>query len=132
METLIPMHLNRPLNRRLNRHLGSLLTRRTNGRRYRRRNLLAEACRALELCIRQSKKMAKADPHLFGPHAHAYYLDTLREDQQMQEAAAALDKVYGPSPDGNSPLRSVWQERYNIPPEQRKFFLKWFKEHYGS
>ena len=132
METLIPMRLNRRLNSRLNRHLGSLLTRRTNGRRYRRRNLLAEACRALELCIRQSKKMAKADPHLFSPHAHAFYLDTLREDQQAQEIEAALDKVYGPDPERAGRLRSVWQERYNIPPEQRKFFLKWFKEHYGS
>ena len=132
METLILMRLNRSLNRRLNRHLGSLLTRRTSGRRYRRRNLLAEACRALELCIRQSKKMAKADPHLFGPHARAYYLDTLREDQQAQEIEAALEKVYGPDPDGAGQLRSVWQERYNIPPEERRNFLKWFKQRYGS
>jgi hypothetical protein len=119
------------LNRRLNRRLGSLLTRRTNGRRFRRRNLLAEACRALNLCIRQSKKMARADPHLLGPHARAYYRDVLRQDEQAQLIKAALEKVYGPTPAGVGPLRSVWHESYDIPPEQRRIFFKWFKEHYG-
>jgi hypothetical protein len=119
------------LNRRLNRRLGSLLTRRTNGRRFRRRNLLAEACRALNLCIRQSKKMARADPHLLGPHARAYYRDVLRRDEQAQLINAALDKVYGPDPDQAARLGSVWQEAYDIPPEQRKVFFKWFRQHYG-
>ena len=128
METLISMRLNR----RLQRHLGSLLTRRSNGRRYRRKNLLAEACRALHLCIRQARKMARADPHLLGPHARAYYLDVLHEDQIAQVANAALEQVYGPNPDGAGRLRSVWQESYDIPLEQRRSFFKWFKERYGS
>lgn len=126
------MRLNRRINRRLNRHLGSLLTRRTDGRPFRRRNLLAEACRVLNLCIRQAKKMAKADPHLLGPHARAYYLDVLRQDEQAQLIKAALDKVYGPDPDRAGRLNSVWQEHYDIPPERRKPFLKWFRQHYGS
>lgn len=129
METLIPMRLNR----RLQRHLGSLLTRRTNGRRFHRTNLLAEACRALNLRLRQVNKMARTDPHLFGPHARAYYRDVLRQDRQAQLIHAALDKVYGPAPaEAAGPLSSVWQEHYEIPPKQRKVFFKWFRQHYGS
>lgn len=130
METLI----SRRLNRRLQRHLGSLLTRRTNGRRFHRANLLAQACRALNLCLRQATKMARADPHLFGPHARAYYRDVFRRDSQAQLIQAALDKVYGPTPAGaaDDQLGSVWQEHYHIPPEQRRVFFKWFRQHYGS
>jgi hypothetical protein len=120
------------LNRRLYRHLGSLLTRRANGRRFRRTDLLAEVCRAVNLCLRQAKKMAKADPHLFGPHARAYRLDVLRMEQEEQLIHAALDKIYGPSPPDAPGPRSIWREHYDIPPEQRKVFFKWFKERYGS
>ncbi len=120
------------LNRRLQHHLGSLLTRRTNGRRFRRTDLLADVCRAVNLYLRQARKMAKADPHLFGPHARAYRLDVLRMEQESKIIDAALDKVYGPAPADEPRSRSIWEEHYNIPPEQRKTFFKWFKEHYGA
>jgi len=121
-----------PLNHRLNRRLGSLLTRRTNGRRFHRANLLAEACRALNLCLRQARKMAETDPHLFGPHARKYHLDVRRRAQEQQVIHAALDKIYGPAPAGAPRSPSVWQEHYDIPPERRKLFRKWFRENYGS
>ena len=120
------------LNHRLNRRLGSFLTRRTNGRRFRRANLLAEACRALNLCLRQSRKMASADPHLFGPHARDYYLDVLRREKEQSVIQTALNKVYGTSPADAPRPPSVWQEYYDIPPEGRKRFRKWFRENYGS
>jgi hypothetical protein len=120
------------LNHRLNRRLGSLLTRRTDGRCFRRANLLAEACRAINLCLRQSRKMAAADPHLFGPHALDYYRDVLRMEKEQQVIQTALDKVYGTSPADAPRSSSVWREHYDIPPEGRKIFRKWFRENYGS
>lgn len=126
------MHLNRRCTRSLCRKLGVLITSRTDGRPFRRTNYLAEACRALELVVRQSKKMAKADPHLLGPHARRYFLDTVQAAQQAEEVEAALRNVYGPPKPDDPPLRpGVWTERYVLNP-QWKGFPKWFRETYGS
>ena len=126
------MHLNRRCTRSLRCKLGVLITSRTDGRPFRRTNYLAEACRALGLFLRQTKKMAKADPHLFGPHARRYFLDTVQMAQQEEEVAAALRNVYGPPQPDDPPLPpGVWTERYVLNP-QWKGFPKWFREKYGS
>ena len=126
------MHLNRRCHQSLRRKLGVLVTSRTDGRRYRRINYLAEACRALALVLRQSKKMAEANPHLFGRHARRYYLDTIQAAQQETEAEAALHRVYGQPQPGEAPRApGVWTNRYFLDP-QRKGFRKWFRDTYGS
>jgi hypothetical protein len=112
------LRLDRPLSRRLDR----CLTARTDGRSFRPPDYLAVACSALSLYLRQAGKMAKADPHIFGPHAA----------EQQAEAEAALCKVYGPPKPGDPPPASVWRERYYPEPGlERRIFLKWFKEQYG-
>jgi hypothetical protein len=74
--------------------------------------------------------MEKRDPHLFGPRARDYFLDTLRVERQQE----ALHKIYGP-PDPSQPARvsTLWTDRYHFssPSEYRKF-LKWFREQYPS
>jgi len=47
-------------------------------------------------------ELAKEDPHIFGPHARQYFLDTLEMEREQQEAQAALRKAYGP-PSPNQP-----------------------------
>jgi hypothetical protein len=125
------MHLNRRCTQSLRRKLGVLITSRTNGRPFRRTNHLAETCRALELFLRQTKKFAKADPHLFGPHARRYFLDTVHDAQHEAELEAALGAVYGP-PKPGSPLPGpgIWTRRYVLDPNSKKF-KKWFQEKYG-
>jgi hypothetical protein len=125
------MHLDRRLDRSLNRRLRRFVTSRTDGRAFRLRNYLAEACQYLNLYLRQHKKMARADPHLFGPHSHRYYLDTVQLDWEEKEIVASLRKVYGPPRPGDPPPGpDVWTERYFLNP-QWKHFQKWFREHYG-
>ncbi len=126
------MHLNRRCHHSLRRKLGALVTSRTDGRPFRRPDYLAEACHALTLYLRQTKKMARADPHRFGPHARRYYLDTVQAARQEAEAEAALRKVYGPPQPGDPPgAPGVWTRRYVLDPE-RKGFGKWFREKYDS
>jgi hypothetical protein len=136
---LPPMTRVRKLSRSLNRHLNRACTRHTTrmlggARRPPRPNELRNACRLLDQALRIRKRMTKRDPHLFGPHAHRYYLDTLRLAQQQQEARAALAKVYGPSPPGAPDCTStVWADRYVFrTPEQHRRHLRWFKEQYGK
>jgi hypothetical protein len=126
------MPITRSLNRPLNRPLARFLGRRLDGRPARRPNYLAEACALLGKYIRLRRKTAKAEPHLFGPHAGIYYRDTLKLADQQKVVAAALDKIYGPDPSGAPPPPSVWAERYDIPPEQMKVYRKWFRENYGA
>jgi hypothetical protein len=126
------MRLNRRCTQTLRRKLGILITVRTDGRQFRRTNYLAEACRALELLLRQSKKMVRTDPHLFGPYARRYYLDTDQAAQQEEEAETALRNVYGPPLPGDpAPGPGVWTRRYVLDPEW-KGFRKWFRKQYGS
>jgi hypothetical protein len=100
----------------------------------RRPNYLAIACRALTEYLRIAKRMAKRDPHLFGPRAREYYLDTLRLERQEQECQVALDEVYGPpSPDQPKLSSTVRTDRYYFSdPQQRLQFLKWFHKNYPS
>jgi hypothetical protein len=126
------MSLTCSLNRPLVRPLARFLSRRLDGRPTRRPNYLAKACALLGKYIRLRRKSARAGPHLFGPHAGAYYRDTLRLAGQQKVVAAALDKIYGPDPSGAPPPLSVWQERYDLPPEQMKAHRKWFRENYGA
>ena len=126
------MPLTRSLNRPLAHGLDRCLNRRLAGRPCRRPNYLAEACALLGKYLRLRRSAAKAAPHLFGPHAGEYYRDTLRQAAHDREVAAALDKIYGPSSPGSPARPSVWQERYEIPPDQMKLHRRWFREKYGD
>jgi hypothetical protein len=102
-------------------------------RRPRRPNYLAIACRALNQYLRLAKRRAKEDPHIFGPRARDYYLDTLRMEQREQEAQAALRKVYGPPAPGEPQhVSTLWTDRYPLEPKKSRLFLKWFHEKYPS
>ena len=118
-------------NRKLNRRWGSYVIRRLDGRPYRPTDWLAVACSAMKKFLRLRKKAAKEDPHLFGPHANRYFEDTRRLEQERVEVEAALERVYGPDYRPVSPTR-VWYERYYEDPANKKIFLKWFKEFYGT
>jgi hypothetical protein len=126
------MPLTRSLNRPLFRPLARFLDRRLADRSVRRPNYLAEACALLGKYIRLRRKSAKAEPHLFGPHAGDYYRDTLRLESERKVRTAALEKIYGPDPSGAPPPPSVWSERYDLPPEQMKVHRQWFRENYGA
>jgi hypothetical protein len=124
---------NRRLAQRLNRRLGGYLTRRLDGRAFCPPDYWAQTRSLLEEYLRLRQRAARRDPHLFGPHARRYFLDTLRLEQEASEIEAALEKVYGPAPEGQrSDPKCVWRERYFIEPGQEKFFRKWFKQHYGE
>jgi len=124
--------LSHSLNRQLARRLDQLLNRRLDGRPGRPTNYLAQACTLLDQYILLRRRAIKAEPHLFGPHAGAYYRDTLKRAAGQVEIEAALDKVYGPSPPGSPPAISVWTERYFIPPAGRKRHRRWFRKQYGA
>jgi len=122
---------NRSLNHRLGCRLDVYLPRRLDGRPARRPDYLAQVCNLIEEYLRLRKKLAKNQPHIYGRHAAAYYRDTLREEQWRREVEAALDKVYGPVPPVAASSPSIWQERYEIPPAQMRFHLRWFRQQYG-
>jgi hypothetical protein len=123
--------LNRRPDRGLGRRLGYCLTRRLDGRPYRLPNHLAQACDRLERYLRLRHKAARDEPHLYGPHAERYRLETLQLEAREREADAALQAVYGPEPPDAPPHRFLWQERYEIPTSQMPVFRKWFRENYG-
>ena len=122
---------NRNLNRNLNRPCSRPATRRLGGARQ--PDELLSLCRLLEEAVRLRQRLARRDPHLFGPHAQRYYLDTVRLAQEQQEIDAALHNVYGPPPSGEPQTGStVWTDRYVFrTPEQHRLHLRWFQEHYG-
>ena len=126
------MILDRRLNRMLAHPLGRSLNRRLNGGSCRSRNDLAMACSLIQKYIRLRRKTARSQPHLFGPHAGAYYRDTLKLAARQKEVDAALEKIYGTSPPGSPASPSVWVDRYHIPSENMKIHRKWFRENYGS
>ena len=124
--------LNKSICRRCNRSAASRLP---GARSKRRPDDLRLLCRVLTQYLRLARRMEKRDPHLFGPRARDYYLDTLRLEQRDQEVEAALRKIYGPR-DPGAPARvsTLWSDRY---PEfssasQHRLFLKWFHEQYPS
>jgi len=96
-----------------------------------RPNYLALACSALNQALRLQARMAKEDPHIFGPHSHQYFLDTLEMEREEKEIEAALRRVYGPPAPGQPErVSTLWTDRYYPKPEQRRLFLKWFHEKY--
>ena len=121
------------LNRRLNARLNAWLTFRTDGRPFRPPNPLREICQLLNCYVRLRKRAARRDPHLCGPHAQRYYADTLKMERDQVVIEAALDRVYGPAPAGESPpARDIWRERYDIQLREERRFRKWFREQYGQ
>lgn len=126
------MLLTQPLNRPQSRQLTTFITVRTDGRAYRPPDYLAIACRGLTQALRISNRLAKADPHLFGPHASQYFRDTMRQAADEVAIAAALRKVYGPpKSDDPPPGPGVWTRRYYLDP-QWPGFRKWFRERYEA
>ena len=127
--------LSHALSRSLNRSsMRALTCSRSGVRRARQPGDLRVACRCLSQALRIHRRMAKRDPHLFGPHAGRYYLDTLRLAQEQQEIEAALCRVYGPpSPGESSSVSTVWTDRYVFrTPREHRLHLRRFKEHYGQ
>jgi hypothetical protein len=121
--------LRRPLGRRCIRYAGKI----SPGARRRHPNYLAMACSAINQALRIHRRLAKQDPHIFGPRSHDYFLDTLAEERRLREAEEALCKVYGPPAPGELTLLSTfWTDRYEPKPDERKIFLKWFHENYPS
>ena len=119
------------LNRRCNRYATRMLG---GAHRPRRANDLLLLCRILTRYLRVVRRMEKRDPHLFGPRARDYFLDTLAMERHQQEAQAALRKIYGP-PDPTQPERvsTLWTDRYHFTSRrQYRMFLKWFHEQYPS
>jgi hypothetical protein len=129
-----PRSLNRGLDRHLDRALAGYATTMLGGvHRPRRPNGLVVACRLLTQSMRSRRQMARDEPHIFGPHARRYFLETVELEKYEQDLHAAIDKVYGPPPPGTPPrVSTLWTDRYSPPPEQRRLFLKWFKERYPS
>lgn len=126
------MRLNRRCTQTLCHPLGRLITSRTDGRPFHRRDYFAKACSAINRFLRQTQKMAKADPHLFGPHASRYFHDTVSAAQHAAKGEAAIRKVYGPPQPGDPPPPpGVWTRRYFHDP-QWKGFRKWFAKTYDA
>ncbi len=122
--------LNRSLNRRCRRYAGKMLG---GALRPRQPDELALLCRVLTQYLRVARRMEKRDPHLFGPRARDYFLDTLDMERLQQETEAALCKIYGPPPPDQPPrVSTLWTDRYYPQPRQRRLFLKWFNENYPS
>ena len=99
----------------------------------RRPNYFALACSALNQFLRIQARMAKAEPHIFGPHSHQYFLDTLEMEREEKEREAALRRAYGPPKPGEPKFVStLWTDRCNPPedPKRRRIFIKWFHEKY--
>ncbi len=126
--------LNHSLNRCLDRGCSRWSTSMLGGaRRPPRPNGLKLACRLLTHNLRLPNRMGKDDPHLFGPPAQRYFLDTLQLERHEQDVEAAIRKVYGsPTPGEPARVSTLWTDRYFPKPEQRKMFLHWFNENYPS
>jgi len=123
----------RKLGRSLDRRCARYSTKMLGGARRRHPNYLAIACRALNQYLRLAKRRAKEDPHIFGPRASDYYLDTLKMERREQEAQAALRKVYGPPAPGQPEhVSTLWTDRYPLEPKKSRLFFKWFHEKYPA
>lgn len=122
---------NRRLGIRLRQPLGRRTWRRAGkpASNLSRIDYLATACKAVSDLIRFEKRLAKEAPHIYGPHARKYFLDTLEMEKWEQEFEAALARVRG-SP--STHVSTLWQGRYCPKPETNQMFLKWFHENYTN
>jgi hypothetical protein len=84
----------------------------TGARRPRRPNPLRIASRLIGESIRIARRMAKREPHLFGPKALDYYLETAELEQQRRQLDQALRKIYGSDDGQRTNAGTVWCERY--------------------
>jgi hypothetical protein len=101
----------------------------------RRPDYFAIACSAINQFLRAQARLAKQDPHIFGPHARHYLLDTLEMEKEEKEIEATLRRVYGPPKPGEPVhVSTLWTDRYYPPAnrEGRRIFFKWFHEKYPS
>jgi hypothetical protein len=97
----------------------------------RRKNWLAIACKAISLYLRLAKKMAKEDPHIFGPCAQKYFVDTLEQERIEKEFEAVLARVRGSGqPSKHAHVSTLWRDRYFPRPENRRMFLECFHRNY--
>jgi hypothetical protein len=121
--------LNRLLDHACSRYATTMLA---GARRPRQPHPLRVVCKLLGQFIRNWNGMAKRDPHIFGPHAHRYFLDTLEEERYERDWEVAIRKVYGPlAPGQRQPVSTLWTDRYEPDPSRRRIFLNWFKDRYG-
>jgi hypothetical protein len=101
----------------------------------RRPDYLALACSAINRFLRIHRRLAKKEPHIFGPHSHQYFLDTLEMEREEREREAALRSVYGPPKPGEPVYVSTpWSDRYYPPddPQGRRIWFSWFHEKYPA
>lgn len=70
-------------------------------------------CQLLNRFLRITDRMAKEEPHLFGPQAPQYFLDTLAMERERREIEADIAKVYGDkTASGRRYVDTLWSERY--------------------
>ena len=122
--------LNRSLNRRLNRRLNRYSTTLQGGAcRPRDKDGFAEIFRCFREYFKVRDRMARADPHLFGPEAQAYYRETVAEHDWALKVDAALTCVYGPATPGEScGADQVWSTAYPVfhnAAEKQKWVKNW-------
>jgi len=120
--------LNRPLhhylNRRLNRYATAVAS---GGRRPRAKGGLLEICRYLEQALKISDRLAREDPHLFGPEAPAYFRETIAEHKWAVTIDAAVAQVYGAAATPPDTHR-VWSQAYPVfhsAAEKQKWVKNW-------
>ena len=106
----MPICLNRSLNRRLTRYTSTL---QGGARRPRPDSGFGEIFRCFRAYFQVRDRMAREDPHLFGPEAQPYYRETVAEHDWALKVDAALTRVYGPVPLGEScGANQVWSTAY--------------------
>jgi hypothetical protein len=100
-----------------------------SARRPRRPDDITIVCRAISKYIRIANRMAKEDPHIYGPRADDYLRDTLKMERIEQAFDTAIRKF---RPDRPPLVSTLWLRRYYHKPENRRLFLNWFHEFYPS
>ena len=101
----------RDCNRSRNRSLAVHTTRMLHDRRRPASSAdLAGALRCVNQAVRIARRMAKREPHIFGPQASGYLRETIEMAGQQDEFRRLLQRVYG---DQATPIPStVWSQRY--------------------
>ncbi|MGC3958721.1 MAG: hypothetical protein QM813_12510 [Verrucomicrobiota bacterium] len=128
MSTALHRSLNHSVNHRLNRYAAVVAN---GGRRPRAKDGLLEICRYIEQSLKIRDRMAREDPHLFGPEARAYLRETVAEHDCALQVEAALAQVYGSDYDKHSSWADrVWSTAYpqfTSAAQKQKWIKKWSK-----